>query len=130
MLSTFKYRVLQSAWGIAIDVVAEFVFSRSNRHAVTICDGVGLIIDDRTLPDEHYPALQRGVAMMAETIKDSDVLLPVGVRIAEVRYNLTDFQSCGIQWAVAGWIAGELGTTPPKVEVSFDSDANRYVFEP
>jgi hypothetical protein len=129
MDSTFKYRVLKSSWGIAIDVTARFDFSASPENADSISDGIHLVIDDQTLPNEYFELVETGVNLMSDRIKECDVEFPLCVRITELKFNPCDFQPCGIPWAVAGWITSELEISPPAVSIEFDKTANCYVYD-
>ena len=91
MESKFKYRVLKSSWGIAIDVTASFIFDTPTPQAMKITDNIYLAFEGFTLPEEHSLLVAKGVQMMADHISDGAIHLPVTVQLTELWFNPCDF---------------------------------------
>lgn len=131
MESTFKYRMIQWSWGIAIDLTAEFI-SRGQFHgeAIEINSDLWLAVKVKGLDCADHEYLARGLKrVVGEIKKHSPVSGPLVVCVKDIWYNPSDYQSEGLVCAIIGWVAHELQFDVPHIPVHFSRRKNRYEFQ-
>ena len=128
----YKYRVLKSGWGIAVDLLTTFSLDESGSvDAVRIIPGLWIDIIAKDCSTSDRAALIRGLRMIADRVKtegtrsDCDVLITV----KEIEYTLTDFQDEGLTCAIIKWSEREFGLAIPDIPVTFNRARNRYDFD-
>ena len=127
-----KFQVLKSSWGIVI--------------SVEIIDIVNpyILIDDVKVNDFLYIRLntlssvqdEKVLSWFSKAIKDVEVELHSVLlnaiacfNINSIKFILTDFQEEGLYCAMLGWLEKRYTIVIPKVEITFDSQSNRYLFK-
>ncbi len=129
MASTYRYRIIKSSWGVAVDLTAEVGSDATNAHAAA--DNVFLRIEaPLKLNAEEHAGIIQGLRLVAPDIgaciaPGSDTV----VRLLALEYNFCDYQPEGLVCAIANWAAQEYGFAPPAIRVTFDRVARRYAFD-
>ncbi len=131
MESTFKYRMIQWSWGIAIDLTAEFIARRQfHGEAIEINSDLWLAVKVKGLDCADYEYLAQGLKLVAGEIKKhSPFSGPLVVCVKDIWYNPCDYQPEGLVCAIIGWVAHELPFDAPHIPVHFDRRKNRYEFQ-
>jgi hypothetical protein len=132
MATIYKYRVLKSTWGIAIDLVASSSTTKPPPiGAIEIAPTLWLNITAKPCADSDRMALVQGLRMIADRIKAS-VPHPkhaIVITITKVDYAPSDFQSEGLIYAIVRWAEEEFGFKVADIEVKFNKAANKYEFD-
>lgn len=82
-----------------------------------------------SLPESYRAELRRGFDTAAAAIGDARPGEAVHVEVTEVSFSLCDFQVDGLSVAMRRWLEAEFDLPPLRIDVTFDRDANRYVFD-
>ncbi|MDG4765730.1 hypothetical protein O7632_16735 [Solwaraspora sp. WMMD406] len=132
MGSTYTYRVLRSSWGIFISITADaFKGEGGSDGAVPL--GEGVFLADATqgagLSRDVMDMLARGLGLLSTEIASTGSGERITVVVQEIRYNDCDFQEEGLAAAIHGWAIAEFGLPKRDIAVTFDREANRYVFD-
>ena len=126
--STYVYRVLKSSWGIWISLTA----------AVWQRDAGGCSSDGRTseltfsgraaeIPLEYQDQLRAGWDTVSPEVSRA-IEEDICVLVEDVRFVDTDFQAEGLAVAMCRWAEQAFGLETHEVDVTFDSEENRYEF--
>lgn len=126
--STYVYKVLKSSWGIWISVTA----------VVRRGDAGGPSGNERTpelkfsgraaeMPLEYQDQLREGWVVVSSEIS-REVEDDIFVIVEDVAFVDTDFQAEGLAVAMCRWAENAFGLETHEVDVTFDSEENRYVF--
>jgi hypothetical protein len=128
----YKYRVLKSSWGVAVDLLATSSLGEpGSADAVSIIPGLWIDITAKDCSPSDRASLIRGLRMIADRVKcegsrlDCDVVITV----KKIDYTLTDFQDEGLTCAIIKWSEREFGLTIPDIPVNFNRARNRYEFD-
>lgn len=133
MLShNYSYSVLKSSWGIEIDIAGECT-SMSNYVDNNACKnldhGLWIIVKDDILLDIELEYLYKGLKMVSDSIiSNSPYKSDTLIIINSVSYCFCDYQEDGLVPAIIYWAASLFNFEAPKIEVSFNKEANRYEF--
>ncbi len=127
----YRYLVLKTSWGIAINLRAQRVYSKLKPEgANVVAERIYLDVHERMLSNEEVLWLVRGLKMvagnLAKKICDNRYVI---VRIVEVEFNDCDFQAEGLADAIIRWSAEVFELDIPQAGVFFDKQAKRYVFD-
>ena len=115
----YRFREIQTSWGIAIDIDLEFVSeANSLNDYVQITSQVFLKRGVLTL--QEITLAKKGL----ELIREDCISSPIA--ISNVSFNPCDYQEEGLPWAIAFAISELLEVSPPSVEITFDGQ--RYSF--
>lgn len=129
-MRTFELRVLKGSWGIAIDLVAHAQrLASPPADALPAGDRTWLDVSDVALGRQDVEQLVLGLSRVSAMIAEHEPRTHVVIRIDDVRYTPTDYQPEGMAAAIIGWATEEFELPQPDLEVRFDRDENRYVFQ-
>ena len=127
---TFALRILKASWGIAIDLAADAQRrAEPPEGALPAGDRVWLDVSHVALGPRDIEQLRLGLSRVSPMIASRDPGHHVLVQIDDVRYTPTDYQPEGMAAAIIGWATEEFDLPQPDLEVRFNRDENRYVFE-
>lgn len=125
----YSLRIIKAAWGIAIDLRAQAVYS--HRKPPGLLDAGKRVLLDVScvqLSAADIEQLQAGLQSIAAAIETSVAHGYVVIEIHEVKYTPTDYQPEGLAAAMIGWACQEFSLDSPTMEICFDKTNNRYVF--
>ncbi|MFD4323383.1 hypothetical protein ACFWQC_02030 [Nocardioides sp. NPDC058538] len=128
-LMSLDYRLLRSAWGIAISVKGKAV-ARAGARRVRKVDGRPLWLEFAGAAAE-LPASSRDLLLVGLSRVAPEIALPtesVTVVVDDVAYADTDFQAEFLEIAMCRWAERAFGVQPRGAEEWFDADAQRYRF--
>lgn len=111
MLQTYNYRLLQSSWGIAIDMEATV---EAHDYAAIDYEMIAGRFTRRQLD-----CLRKGVSLSGQNVK---------VCIKSIRYNPCDYQDEGLAMAVCDLICIARNIPKRKIEVHYDKEQGRYIY--
>lgn len=128
-MSVYKYRLLKSSWGIAIDVTARRVAKFSTfvgLHQIT--SEIQIQIQQSHLTNREIGFILKGLELVALKISSNSIKYPVYIEIQNLHYNPTDYQEEGLAAAMIGWASQEFNFEEPDLPVYFNNNVNRYIF--
>ncbi|MBT2510279.1 hypothetical protein J7I98_31380 [Streptomyces sp. ISL-98] len=138
---TTSYRLRRGPWGIAIDLTAaptltldppssgEQVGERVWLDAAPVGEHVPADRSGVRLTPEELPWLRRGMALLTGDIEAAHgQTRHTLVTVHRVLFPEADFQPEGLAAALLQWGREEFGLDTRPVEVTFDREANRYVY--
>lgn len=117
-MTTFRYKQLQSQWGILIEMDVHRGTSLNENEKVLVLDPSIFL----TAMDRHFMNL--GWQAIKNKIPDG-----VCIFVQRICYNVCDYQEEGLACALMGAIGRELMFDPPEVPVTWNPEKNRYVFD-
>lgn len=124
---TFSLRVLQSSWGIAIDLRARSAHCDAFPPDATLASGkVALAVADVDLGAQDIGQLLRGLTLMAPAIQRARPNANVLVELGAVTFTPTDYQPEGLVVAIIGWSAEEFQVNQVDWDLAYDKTTNRY----
>jgi hypothetical protein len=137
-MHTFRYRLLGSSWGIAIDLDAEATVLPSPPTGVTtITRRLSLCVSLKTpdvghlipLTAEERDWLAHGLRLIAAEIETACPTGYVLVTVYRAAFNECDYQPEGLAAALAGWAAAEFGLTSTLPAARYSRDIDQYVYD-
>ncbi len=145
-----KYRMWKTSWGIAIDIYGRVCdynkFFRNkefleNENVVKICEEISVLF----LPDKNenvgsadsynqmhpddYPYLIEGLIKVSKDIMHYTKYKNTLIIINRLEFSLCDFQKDGMIAGMMEWAARAFGFECPKIDVTYQKDINRYIYE-
>jgi hypothetical protein len=124
---TFSLRVLQSSWGIAIDLRARSAHCDAFPPDATLASGkVALAVADVDLGAQDIGQLLRGLTLMAPAIQRARPNANVLVELGAVTFTPTDYQPEGLAVAIISWSAEEFQVNQVDWDLAYDKTTNRY----
>ena len=125
-MTTYHFRVLLSSWGIAIDL--DGVIHGSNLpNALPVDHGISFLNSTTLNPVAVNAGIIDGIKLMRGQIREKHPVTTV--EVTKLEFNPLDFQFDGLQYAVAEWIAEELGGQKPDYVVNYDPLKRKYIFQ-
>lgn len=135
-----SYRLTESSWGLAVDIYGRL--SLKDPHyddSEHIASGVYLAlmpeydIDDApnridSLNQQEIEWLRRGVLIASDVIAENSECENTVLAISKISFNPCDFQAEALACAVVGLVGELLNVNMPRIDVNYDSNANRYLF--
>ena len=145
-----KYRMLKTSWGIVINIYGkvceydkflcdeEFLM---NKNVVRICERIWVLFlpdkNENVGPDdsynqmhpEDYPYLIEGLTKVSQSIMQYTKYKNTLIIINRLEYSLCDFQKEGIIAGMMEWAARAFGFECPKIDVVYQKDINRYIYD-
>lgn len=126
MITTHRFSVLKSTWGISVTLAAEIVEGKNEPVAAEPVPWFWVAVRTTGLAHEDIEATAIGVRLFVAL----GGVLPPGqtLVIHRAEFAITDYQVEGMSVAVAGWLAKSLQQAVPEVQVHYDPKG-RYVFD-
>jgi hypothetical protein len=131
-LTSYKFRVILSSWGIAIDIDADIErVAEAPVEAIMIADRFFLRLGEEVrLPAADLEAFVAGLSRIAPAVSDTlDEGAIAVVELHEVHIAHADFQTEGMEAAAIAWACDSLKIEMPRIKTSFDAGENAYMFE-
>ncbi|MBL4795345.1 MAG: hypothetical protein JKY24_07570 [Pseudomonadales bacterium] len=125
----YRYSFCKASWGMSIELIATKVNkSTFNDKYIAINEMLWISKKLDWLSDRERYYLDVGCKIQEGgelTFRDKGEL----IFITNVEFNPADYQEEGLAMVVAGWIEMNMGLRSKSIEVSFDKESNKYVFE-
>jgi hypothetical protein len=126
---TLSFRVIRSSWGIAVDLTARGQTGPDRPvEAIRVGSKTWLNLSALTLPLDDTNHLVWAARRVADQVEAARPMADVTIEVHDVKYPLTDYQPEGVAAALIGWVVEEFDLEHPPIEITFDAEANRYVF--
>lgn len=132
------YFICKSSWCISIKIFAEytdFENDKMNSKAIKVVDGIWLKFADKPMVekeifcDDDLPYLMKGLEIVQKQIRDNSMYKNTLIIIKSLQFSLCDFQEEGLTAAIIEWASKAFNFVPPIMNVFFQKEKNRYVFE-
>lgn len=137
-MSLYVYRVLQSTWGISINMDCQVVWRLNplnDPDFIPMCENIYLETNKIQtgeywiwLPNEELESLRQGVMMVRESLIN---LFPKGqlvIKVEVLEFASTDYQTDALAYVMAGWLGTNFNFPYPQPNVKYDKAKNRYIF--
>jgi hypothetical protein len=131
IIMRYKYQLLKSSWGIVIFLEIDEILSPSaNETDIRITDKILLRIGDTFRLDTETIAKWMGAGIKALSAEIAERISNVNVcfDVKEIVFNYTDFQEEGLYCAVQEWLSKFYGIALTPVDVKYDREKNKYLF--
>ena len=126
MKRTHRFRIIESTWGVAIDLTAHLVSGQPKLESDKQLPN--LVFARQDIDDAVRNQAQRGLDSVASTFPKAAAILQNNTLVVDdICYNPCDFQAEGIACATAEWICLELGLFPVPLKLRFDKCTKQYV---
>lgn len=125
----YKYRILKSSWGIAIDIdlsIQEYIIN--NRNETTKISENIYLYDKKKLTKQCKNIIIKALKDYALIIRTNVPFPEIMVSLEGLEIILTDYQDEGLYFAVQECISEKIGVEKPEYEVFFEKELNKYVF--
>lgn len=126
----YHYRLIQSSWGIAIDITcvvnSHMNIDIGNLHLIE--EGLWLSVEISWIDSSEIRYLVKGIQLVAKELLSKVEIRPIVIHVIELKIYDTDYQVEGISCAIAGWLAREYGLNYVHPQVQYDKHKNRYIF--
>ena len=123
MARTHRFRVIETTWGVAVDVTAHLEGEFDDRG-----EQLAIRFAEDSLAALHRSSAEFGVNAVSRRYPSaSRTLGGKSLVIDRIDYIATDFQEAGVACAVAGWLCEELGAETSPLFLKFDNAQSRYV---
>ena len=133
----YKYRILKSSWGIAIDLEAKAVIYTQhldfdiNQETVRLNDTITLSISPECkLEADEVRYLGKAILNFSTEVESK---LPedskVNIHVVNIIVNYADYQPEGLYCAMVGWLTLRFDFPMPQLDVRFDKGLNRYIID-
>ena len=135
---TYSFRAYNSTWWVCVKIFAEYVDCNSvNLHSKTIkiADGLWMKFADKPMKkgelfyDGDLPHLKKGLEIVQKQIINSSIYENTLIIIHSLEIIPCDFQEEGLIAVMIEWAAKAFNFEPPKINVVFQKQNNRYVFD-
>ena len=127
---TFRFRVLKSSWGIAVDLTARtWTGVDVPRRAIQVGSRTWLDVSSGQLTSVDVDQLVFAARRVADSIEAARPGANVTIDVRDVAYALTDYQAEGLAAALIGWAIEEFELEYPAIQITFDSEQNWYEFD-
>ena len=129
MVVNCKYRLVgKVSWTIAINISAEWnALTEPPSEATQLADWLWFSCADRTVPVEELHYFMLGLKVVSEDIekqeKGGGTIL---IRVLDIDFNPTDYQSEGLMPAAACWAAEAFHFPKPEIIGKYDKERKRY----
>jgi hypothetical protein len=126
-----KYQLLKTSWGIVIFLeIDEILNSIINDTDIAVTDKIYLRISDTCRLDKETIAdwIGDGIKALAEEISKKIGNVTVCFDVKGIGFNYIDFQEEGLYCAVQEWISKYYEIPLPPVDVRYDRETNKYIF--
>ncbi|MBO5145938.1 MAG: hypothetical protein J6C19_10465 [Lachnospiraceae bacterium] len=145
-----KYRLCKTSWGIAINIYGNVfdydrynskVYVMENNHLTKICEGLYVLFDkeqNRNVGPNHsynqmqvddYSYMIEGLLKVSGKIKENTEYQNTLIVITRLEFSLCDFQEEGLIAGMMEWAAKAFDFTCPHIEVKYQKDINKYLYE-
>ncbi len=127
----YKYRLLKTSWGIAIDIDIEVKenISTVDYEIININSTLNLAIKKSLkLLDEEIHFLEKGLKDAIPYIFN-DLATEKNVCIENTIINFAHYQEEGLYCAIQEALALYYKVDIPKISTSYDKENNKYVFD-
>lgn len=127
----YKYRVLKSSWGIAIDIDLTAISHEDleTSEVEDIDSMVSFAILDYNFDRDLRPIIKEGIADILEFIYSKISTKAICFLIHKIEYTPTDFQKEGLYYAIQDSIYAYFNESPLHHKIEFDKSANKYIFK-
>ena len=128
---TTRVRVLQSSWGMAVDLVARAtteVLDLDGDGLVRVASNLMLDVRAVRVDDAEVRALVDGLRLMVPAVPTGTDATTVQVR--DLRRTRPDYQPEVTTIAMSHWLAAHLDVEPPAFDVVYDRATDRYWVSP
>lgn len=115
--SFHSFRVLQTSWGIAIDISGSVKEIESIDHTIVVSASIG-----EDVKNEIIKGLK---SVLSEAFFSTKKF---AVEIKKIEYSLVDFQFDALYWASRDWLSQTLKVDFAKPKVSYNASSNKYLF--
>ena len=137
MIVEHTYYVCKSSWGIYVKLSAEYfdMDMGMDKNAINVGKGIWLKFAEKPLLDgekfcqDDLPHLLKGLQIVEEQIRENSRFNNTLIVVQSVQITLTDFQEEGLTAAIIEWAAKAFGFEQPVINVQYDRDGNRYIFD-
>lgn len=147
---THQYKLFISKWFISISFYGdvynydEYIINQAlevKENIIQIDDGVyahfapesnvniGSSDSYNQMHPDDYPYLIQGLEKVSSQIRDNSVYNNTVVVITRVEHNHCDYQNEGLTAGIMEWVAKAFDFECPKIDVSFDSQNNKYIYK-
>lgn len=135
---TYSYRAYNSSWWVYVKIFAEYVKYDSvdlDSKAIKIADGLWMKFADKSMKkgelfyDGDLPYLKRGLEIVNKQIINNSIYKNTLIIVHSLEISPCDFQEEGLIAVIIGWAAKAFDFEPPKINVSFKKQENRYIFD-
>lgn len=132
------YFVCKSSWCVNIKVIAEYTdFDKMDMNSKTIkvADGIWMkfadkpIADNEIFCDDDLPYLVKGLEIVQKEIIKNSIYSNTLIIIYSLQFSLCDFQEEGLIAAIIEWSSKAFSFSPPMINVDFNKEKNRYIFD-
>ncbi|RYZ40124.1 MAG: hypothetical protein EOP49_29770 [Sphingobacteriales bacterium] len=126
----YRFRVLQSSWGIAIDLSLRISYpDRDTLNGVAaVADDIYLLVTDKHNKPSTLNWLHRGIADIAHQLQQHKEAGVLCIEVAAIHYSPADFQPEGLYHAVQDAVLSYFGLDLKEHKISFNKEQNRYCF--
>lgn len=145
-----KYIVCKSNWAICITIFAEYTDYENveeNSKAIKVADGLWLKFESKPIArndvfgDDYVPSLMKGwcddylsylikgLEIVQKQIINNSIHKSTLIIINSLNFSICDFQEEGLTAAIIEWASKAFDFAPPIINVCFQKENNRYVFD-
>jgi len=126
-----KYQILKSSWGIVIFLdIDEILNPTINETDIQITDTIFLRISDTYKLDKEIIVrwIGSGIKALSTEISKKTNEGNVCFDVKGIDFNYTDFQEEGLYCAVQEWISKYYDIALTPVDVKYNRETNKYIF--
>ena len=128
ILLNHKYKVLKSTWEISIEIIGEITDYTSNKKCCQVSNDLWCELPDYlSIVEKEY--IVKGLIFLYEDIKRILDYAQIVIIFRNVSYNLCDYQEEGLTAAIVDTISKALCIDNIQINVSFDQNCNKYLFD-
>jgi hypothetical protein len=126
----YKYSILKSSWGIVVIIdIVEIIDPSLQDNDIQISHEVYLRISpDVKTPQSYINYLSAGLRYLTPQIISKIGNRTVCFDVKSLDFANADFQEEALYCAIQGWVGKYYGISIPEVDVYYDEQKNKYVY--
>lgn len=128
-----EYKMRKTSWGIFIVLDAEEIANPVvNRVDIKVAERIYLRIDSATILSKEFfmPWMELGIKALANEIyKKIEDKVAVCIYVKNIHFHVAHFQEEGFYCAIQEWLARCYGFEVAPVNIVYNRNRNRYVFD-
>ena len=126
----FIYKLLKSSWGIWVRLHMDWAYlEHAPANSMRVDDKIFVTITAPFLLDAEKDYILFAISLVRDELI---VQIPphsiLAIEMTRAEFNECDYQSNGLVSAILAWIEDTFQIETPQIPVSFNKEANRYVF--